>query len=76
MADFTGKDVNAVLKHVAEIAPGVDASAGERQISILAVALCAAAQDCGVKRENFLHYLAATFDDVEQREKAPLFGSA
>lgn len=75
MSDFTGDQVNQVLRLVADMAPGIDAEAGNRQISILAVALCAAARDCGVERENFLAHLAITFDDVSQREMAPLFGS-
>ncbi len=75
MSDFKGEDVNSVLKHVAKLAPGVDATAGEKQLSILAVALCTAARDCGVQRENFLGHLANTFDDVATRELQPLFGS-
>lgn len=50
MADFTGDDVNQMLRLVSGLAPGVDAQAGERQLSILAVALCAAATDCGVTK--------------------------
>ena len=76
MTEFTGKDVNAVLKLVAELAPGVDADAGVTQLSILATALCAAARDCGVERENFLAHLAGTYDDILQREMVPLFGSS
>ena len=75
MGDFSGKEVNSVLKHVLSLAPGVDAKSGERQLSILAVALCTAARDCGVERENFLFYLEKTFDDVAARELQPLFGS-
>ncbi|MEM9845534.1 MAG: hypothetical protein AAF965_12100 [Pseudomonadota bacterium] len=75
MADFTGADVNAVLRLVTSLATGVDASAGNKQISILAVALCTAARDCGVPRDQFIQNLARAYDDVLTRPMVPLHGS-
>lgn len=75
MSDFSGEQVNSVLRHVASMSPGVDAAAGERQLSILAVALCTAARDCGVDRDSFLHHLGRTFEDVQSRQLVPLYGS-
>ena len=72
MSDFTGADVNAVLRFVKTLAPGEDAAAGERQLSILAVSLCAAARDCGVDPDHFIGHLQNTYLDMLSREMVQL----
>lgn len=71
MADFTGADVNHILRTVRTIIPTTPTS-GNAQISLLAVALCAAARDCGVDRDVFMETLGRTYEDVLGREMIPL----
>ncbi|MEO1720935.1 MAG: hypothetical protein AAFR84_00870 [Pseudomonadota bacterium] len=75
MSKFDGGDVNSVLRHVRALAPGGDAAAGERQLSIMATALCVAARSCGVDRDVFMDCLSAAYDDAENIELVPLTGA-
>lgn len=64
-----GHQVNALLRTAQIIEPSGD---GERELTLLALALCMAARSCGVDREEFIEQLTLRYDDVLTRELVPL----
>lgn len=72
MTDFTGQDVNAILKLVKAMVPGEFENSGNIQLTMLATVLCVAARDLDIERENFLAHLANHFDEAQAYRLEPL----
>jgi hypothetical protein len=59
MTEFSGGDINAVLKLVKSL---VDPDDGDAQLSILTMALVIGCRSCGVSKEDAMLIISDTFD--------------
>lgn len=59
MTEFSGGDINAVLKLVQSL---TDIDDGDAQLTILTMALVIACRSCGVEKEDAMQIIRETFD--------------